>query len=545
MVQKTANITRHCEEPRRGDEANSLLARRLLRALRALAMTVFVLGISVCPAFAESSVNIPVHHWAYDALDTLAINGLADSCGLTTKPITRMDAARMIETAIYRIQDKKVEFSPFNENRISRLEDMLDKLIKEFRPELLELGVTSAAENDAPAKNLRFKLADPIYTQSIYANVKKTGDMLYENQRGLHLKDGLNYKMRIAGWVEYDNFLAIALEPAIKFAKDTKDFYIETGYVKLSYWNIEIEAGRDTLWWGPGYHGSMLLSDNTYPLDLVKIKSAHPFMLPWEKLGKWNIDFFVARLDKDRDYSYAKLGGIRLECTPFDRLTLGFSRTAIFGGRGRPGLGLKNYVNMFLGRNELNQDVNANASDQLSSFDFKLNIFSNTQVYGEWAGEDKFAPWENEAPGFLAGLLLSDIFNIETLDLRTEYAKTDAAWYKHGIYTSGYRYKSDVLGHHMGGDADDFFMRLSKNFSVTQDNIESFTLGGQFDYETHGRSSAYPEHKYEAGIDTTFNLTDSKSVKLLYEYEAYSNFNNISGDKIHNNILEAEANIRF
>jgi len=147
----------------------------------------------------------------------------------------------------------------------------------------------------------------------------------------------------------------------------------------------------------------MLLSDNTYPLDLVKIKSAHPFMLPWEKLGKWNIDFFVARLDKDRDYSYAKLGGIRLECTPFDRLTLGFSRTAIFGGRGRPGLGLKNYVNMFLGRNELNQDVNANASDQLSSFDFKLNIFSNTQVYGEWAGEDKFAPWENEAPDFWQG----------------------------------------------------------------------------------------------------------------------------------------------
>jgi len=545
MVQKTANITRHCEEPRRGDEANSLLARRLLRALRALAMTVFVLGISVCPAFAESSVNIPVHHWAYDALDTLAINGLADSCGLTTKPITRMDAARMIETAIYRIQDKKVEFSPFNENRISRLEDMLDKLIKEFRPELLELGVTSAAENDEPAKNLRFKLADPIYTQSIYANVKKTGDMLYENQRGLHLKDGLNYKMRIAGWVEYDNFLAIALEPAIKFAKDTKDFYIETGYVKLSYWNIEIEAGRDTLWWGPGYHGSMLLSDNTYPLDLVKIKSAHPFMLPWEKLGKWNVDFFVAQLDKKRDYPRANLGGLRLECAPYDRLTLGFSRTAIFGGEGRPHLGVKNYWDIFWARGELSQDVSKNASNQLSSVDFKLNIFDNLQFYGEWAGEDKFAPWENESPGFLAGLFVSDLFNMRSLDYRMEYARNDAAWYTHGIYTTGYKYKGNIIGHHMGGDAQDLFMRISRNFSENQDYFESFTLGGEFDYEQHGRTLAYPEDKYEVAIDGIFYLSGSKSARLMLKRQEYRNFENVSGTKAYNNIFEAEANIKF
>jgi len=496
-------------------------------------------------AFAESSVNVPVHHWAYDDLDVLSRAMLTDSSGLSTKPITRMDAARLTEIAISRIQSKDEYFSDFNETKIERAEDAINRLIEEFRPELLKLGVTSVAKDDQPVKKLNFRLADPIYTQTIYADLNKMEDIVYENQRGMRLREGFTYRTRILGWGEYDDFISMALEPSVIFAKDTEDFEIETGYLKLSYWNIEAEAGRDTMWWGPGYHGSMLLTDNAYPFDLVKIKSAHPFMLPWEKLGKWNADFFVAQLDKKRDYSYAKLGGMRLECTPFDALTLGFSRTAIFGGKGRPHMTARDYWNIFWGTNELNQDVSKNSSDQLASIDFKLNVLNNFQLYGEWAGEDKFAPWENEAPGYMAGLLVSDVLNIQNLDFRTEYARDNASWYVHGIYGTGYRYKGNIIGHHMGTDAQDLFMRLSRNFIGSQQYFGSFTLGGQFDYETHGRSLAFPENKYEAAIDSAFNLSDSKSVKLLYKRQEFNNFENISGNRTHNNIFEAEANIKF
>jgi len=456
-----------------------------------------------------------------------------------------MDAARLIEKAIYRIQDKKVEFSAFDEARVNRAENELDRLIEEFRPELLKLGVGVVAKDDNPVSNMHFRLGDPIDTQTIYADLRDAKSLHYENQRGLELKDGFNYRTRFGSWIELNDFLSLELEPAVTFADGVRDFDIETGYVKLNFSNVEFEFGRDTMWWGPGYHGSMLLSDNAYPLDLIKIKSAHPFMLPWEKLGKWNIDFFVAQLDEKRDYPHAKLGGLRIECTPYDNLTLGFSRTAIFGGRNRPSMSFGDYWDIFAATaSELNQDPNKNNSDQLASLDFKFNIL-NYQIYGEWAGEDKFAPWENESPGYIAGLLVSDVFDVESLDLRMEYSHADAAWYVHGIYTTGYRYKSDIIGHHMGGDAEDFFVRLSKNFDENQEYFESFTLGGQFDYETHGRSLSYPENKYEAAIDGTFYIADSKAIKLLYEYELYNNFENISGKKTHNNIFEVEANLRF
>jgi hypothetical protein len=504
------------------------------------------------------SVNIPIRHWAYDALEDLNRAGLIDGAGLSTKPISRMAAAILIQQAIENIQKEKIQFSVFNENEISRCESALDRLIGEFRQELLRLGVTTVAEDDKPAKNLRFALGDPIYTDTVYANLKDITSELWENQRGYRLKDGFNHIIRAASWIELYDFLALEIEPAIRYSDGSEESDIETFYAKTAFQNIEIEAGRDTIWWGPGYHGSMLLSDNAYPLDLVKIGTAHPFGLPWKfaSLGRWDIDFFVARLEKKRDYPNAKLAGLRVEYAPCSYLNIGLSRTAVFGGKGRPHLDASDYWDIFTayGEKELSQDVNTNASDQKASVDFRLNIpwyekpfgfCANLEFYGEWAGEDKFAPWENEAPGYLAGLLVSDMFKVQDLDFRVEYSRNNSTWYTHGIYTSGYNYKGNIIGHHMGGDAEDLFMRLSKNFSEGLTNFESFTLGGQFDYEIHGRALSYPEHKYEAAIDSTFYLSDTKSVKLLYEHEEYEDFSNISGKKTHNNIFQAEANMRF
>lgn len=508
--------------------------------------------------FAAVSVNVPIHNWAYGALETLNMAGLVDAMGLSTKPMTRMEAARLTRGAISCIQKNKLQFSIFDEGKAERAEDALDRLVEEFRTELIGLGVTEVAIDEQPVRGFRFRLADPISTQTIYADLGDAEDLQYENQRGFMLKDGFNSRSRFASWIEFKDFFALEIEPVARFSKDTQDFDIETGYIKLGLWNVEIEAGRDTLWWGPGFHGSMLVSDNAYPLNLVKIGSAHPFTLPWEyeALGKWNIDLFIARLEDERDRPRARLGGLRLECAPCDYFNFGISRTAIFGGKGRPHLDASDYWDMFtaFGKIELSQDPKTNLSDQKASVDFRLNIpwyleplalCSNLQLYGEWAGEDKFAPWENEAPGYLAGLLISDMFKVQNLDLRMEYARTNSAWYTHGIYSTGYRYKGNVLGHHMGGDAEDLFVRLSRDFSGEFGTFERVGLGGQFDYETHSRSATSPERKYEFAIDGTFHLSDTKSVKLLYEYEGYRNFGNVSGEKSRNTIFEVGGNIKF
>jgi len=513
----------------------------------------FVIFTSIC--FADVSVNVPVGHWAYDELDSLNRAGLCDGSGLTSKPITRMDAARLVETAIGRIQEDKAQFSDFDEVRIKRAETSLNRLVEEFRPELVRLGITSVAKDDQPISNIRFKLADPMASQTFYADLKNSDDILFENMQGLHLKKGFNEITSIRSWIEFNEFIAVELEPAMIYSKERHEFNLKTGYVKLSYWNIELEAGKDSMWWGPGYHGAMLLSDNAYPLNLVRLRNAHPFTLPsvYEKLGKWNVDFFVAQLDKGRDHPHAKLGGLRIEWAPVDYFTFGVSRTALFGGNGRPRNGLVNYWNMFITKGEQNQDPTVNRSKQFADFDFKLNIpwrdspfdfCTDLQLYGEWAGTDHFGPWQNKAPGYLGGILVSDLFGSQALDFRAEFAHTDAAWYVSGIYTNGYRYKGDVIGHHMGTSADDVFMRLSKTLYDFSGYFERLELGGQIDVENQNQFSP-SQRKYEVGIDGTFYLSEARSVKLIYEYEDFRNFNNISGNKTHNNIFLTEADVKF
>ena len=90
------------------------------------------------------------------------------------------------------------------------------------------------------------------------------------------------------------------------------------GYGKLSPWNVEIEAGRDSLWFGQGYHGTLLMTNNAFPLNLVKISNPNPTLLPWifQYLGPFKYTVFVSWMEEHRDHPHCNLGGLRLNFKP-------------------------------------------------------------------------------------------------------------------------------------------------------------------------------------------------------------------------------------
>src|SRR4029079_6332013 len=56
--------------------------------------------------------------------------------------------------------------------------------------------------------------------------------------------------------------------------------YLREASLKLTFWNVALEFGRGSQWWGPGYHGSLLLTDHAFPLDMIKLGSDEPSRMP-------------------------------------------------------------------------------------------------------------------------------------------------------------------------------------------------------------------------------------------------------------------------
>ncbi|GAB6183576.1 hypothetical protein JCM13991_13170 [Thermodesulfovibrio hydrogeniphilus] len=243
---------------------------------------------------------------------------------------------------------------------------------------------------------------------------------------------------------------------------------MKRGYGVLSFLGLDLQFGKDSQWWGPGYHGALLLSNNAKPMRILKITNPHPILLPWvfKYLGPFRFVFFVTRLEKERTIPEPYLWDTRINFKPHPYLEIGLQRTALLGGRGRPE-NLKTWLRSLIGKGE--NISTKEASDQRAGFDMKLTLpfkFQPLQVYLEAAGEDS----TNYLPvkwAYLMGIYLPRVFSFERISIKGEYATTHVkgypnVWYTHHIYgPEAYTYKGRTIGHHMGTDSKDIFLELS------------------------------------------------------------------------------------
>lgn len=523
-------------------------------------------------AFAYSSADVPLHHWSYEAVEKLAMEGLLGLSGLDTRPMTRVQMAYKIKEAVDNIEGESLPLHlVLDREHIEYLQTILYKLIDEFRQELVLIGVTTVQikgeeTQSRVGKFFNYNAASALKTENRYVRKKSKTDILLENENGLMLEEGYNLRTRISPWVNVFNLLTASATPAFRLTEHSTELYLDEAAGKASLFNIEIAAQKSAMWWGPGYHGSMLLSNNAKPLNLVRARSIQPFQLPWvfKNLGFFGANFFISKLEKDRAIGEPAFSGLRLEWSPLPYISFGASRTAIMGGKGRPGPDLKDYIKIFFARSKdeftsAASEVKSSDSDQLASLDLKIvlplrpesRIASGLEAYGEWAGEDRFSFWENESPGFLMGFFLTDILRDKGTDLRVEYAKNKPAWYNHGIYNAAgtgtaYTYEGAIMGHNMGSDADDLFFRISKELTfLSTPYFDTVKAGAQLDFERHGLSLSVMEKKTEFAADILWTHAGEVGLSLAYELENYKNFQFTSGKSSKNHIVLLKADIKF
>ena len=502
-------------------------------------------------AAARVSVNVPIGHWAYNAVDKLTGLGLIQINMGATKPWTRMEMARLALAAKHKLEGalpETDEKEPTSKGRWDIIRAIVGRLEHEFRAELDEL--TGGAETSTYIKPI-----EDVYVHYLYGD----NHVDIENDKGQELAKDSNVRAGFSTHGLVFSHFGYYLNPEYRYSEgqfggDDDRIDLLEGYGKVEWFNMEFEAGRDSLWWGPGRHGSLILTDNAQSFDLVKFSNPRPVVLPWffEYLGLFKVVAFWTELEKNRAIPEAELMGYRFHFKPFPLLDIGVSRTIMLGGKGgakgAADLSLSDWAKVLSGKN-ISGDLDTN---QIGGFDFEFLIphvnrwvpmMQSISLWGEWYGEDEAGGMPSKE-GYVAGLKFSDLLLTGRTDLILEYADNAISgrpglWYSHGTYQTGYRYEGEIMGHNMGGDARDYFLRLDHCLSP------DLSLGLDYNGQQRGVEADTQEDRDRIDLDLTYQGLDGLLLRAGYRYEAIDNLGQVQGEDETNNILWLSLDYSF
>lgn len=421
------------------------------------------------PTTAGDRTDVPLRNWGgfavsrdavYDDLERLVAAGLGGRAVLNTKPLSRLEAARLVARAIETIRR---DATGAWEGRRD-LEPVLDRLMAEFREELAALGVPGVA---VPARPGPIRLLPIDRAQARVAWASR--DLTVPNHQGLRFEEGLNGGLTFESRLQVGDWLTLYLQPELLAHDEFGAARLAQGYVKLTAWNVELVLGRESLWWGPALGGSLVLSNNAPPLDHVRVGAAEPFELPW--VGRWlgptKLLFFVAQLEARRDHPRARMAGMRATIAPWSFLELGISRTMMFGGEPSPKPDLVDVLRLLFdppAGDDLAREPQLR-SNNVFALDADLRLPNvrrwglparDLRLYGEFGWDDTccetaFVPLK-EAISFLAGVQVLGVLDRPGLELRAEYAESSTLSFTHSTFTDGYWTRGHVISHVMGTD---------------------------------------------------------------------------------------------
>ncbi len=272
------------------------------------------------------------------------------------------------------------------------------------------------------------------------------------------------------------------------------DAKLDGSYLSLVLGNWVFSAGEIERWWGPGWQNSLILGTNARPTPGVSLqrnqaKAFETPLLSW--LGPWTFETFMSQLESDRAVSEALLWGFRVTLRPFSALEIGLTRTAQWGGEGRP-QDWSTFGDLLLGRDNRGDDGIEQSNEpgnQLGGFDWRLSgtFWGDTGLgfYGQWIGEDEATGAPSRyvylmgVDASVVGPVVHQRFSLEFSDTTAEGYKGNGSdlpnyAYEHGIYSSGYRYRNRSLG--ASTDNDSRMLTFSHDVYAADDHQFSWSV---------------------------------------------------------------------
>ncbi len=559
----------------------AMAARRALWA-GVVGICVLVVCLAVWPVNARAVVsnNVPLDHWSYNAIDKLAGFGLIYSDMRGTRPYTRLEVARLVNEALREKEQRKD----------LKIPPLLDYFLERFQSEFAEELAVYGRGNGGSGAKLVFNPIEEAQARYVFVDgkprdflnlstgyrqypgatgsgiVATEGTPMLPNNEGVVYGRGSNFSFQFASSFRLWDVFSGYVEPIFLVretdssgrslaalsnnrvqgsidAYDQAEADILKVYGKFSALNIELEAGRDSMWLGQGYRGTLIVSNNAAPFDMLKLSNPNPSILPWifKYLGLFKYTAFIARLDDDRDFPNPAFFGGRLEFKPHPLVEFGVTGSLIFGGSGSNSIGMPGA---------------SGQEDGIMSVDARVRLpfLRNAEIYAEYGGEDLltdtpywFEPVFNDI-AYLVGIYFPSILEDGKTDLRIEYSNTafkkgpghGGLWYGHSKYRSGDTYEQMIIGHAMGPDARDLFVR------TTHFLWNNFSLGFDYEHMDRGITNGQTVERTDGiGFDGTYDLNDHWRVMLRYGFESISEFNLVPGDNQQNHLLMTTVKYTF
>jgi membrane-associated phospholipid phosphatase len=428
------------------------------------------------------SPYVPLGSWVYPAFERLAAMGYVQTDMLGMRPWTRLECVRLLQEAENRLGGEESEGAPRSAARI------VESLENEFRNEFDEL--TSGTNRGVQLESLYARVTG--ISGKPLTDGFDFGQTLY-NDSGRPYEQGVNAIVGFTGWAsdgplvgyidgEYQHAPSGPALPqaASTFISQNQDlppmpalptaavnrFDVVEGYVGLTFHNWEITAGKQNLWWSPDASGSLNLSNNAEPFNMLQIARVAPFKLPTPLLswvGPMQVQFWIGQ-QGGANFLYNPSGlvgqwgqtldpqpiihGEKISFKPTPNLEFGFDRTTMYGGPGYP-LTWHTFLRSVFSISDTPAGAPNKPGDRQSGFDmnYRLPFMRNwATFYVESYNDDEFSPiayFDKSANS--AGLYFDRLPGLPRFDLRLEglYSNLPIGGnqYQHGYFYSDYTWR--------------------------------------------------------------------------------------------------------
>lgn len=488
--------------------------------------------------FAQS-VNVPLNHWVYSYLDRMETRGCFRSLKLRVRPISRVDAAELLNEIEKSNSENKIHLS-----RAER--DMLEQLKGEFFEEMAAFSamvnddfrerhlITWAEENNKIKVDIDFGQRFDINRSSAHDSTARTsmttlGGIIRGNLNGslgfyLHFKNTLIKGTEIEG----ENFnpefgMPITISGDNVYQDDATAYFVW----KLPW--FQFQFGRDQAQWGPGYQGSLMLSAQNPLFDMLKIRA---------QFKRFQFTSIHGKLNSSIAQKYMAAHRIEFRVLPW--LFLAGSESVIYGDRGIEWQYLNPIMPYHIAEHHLGDKDN-----NTMSVDFTVFPAPGHKFYGELFLDD-FTSAENPLTyfgnkfAFLTGYHGANPLGLPNVDLKAEYTRIEPFVYTHHVPINVYQHYNRVIGHWLGPDSDQLYFESSLlvNRDLNVGLIAERVRHGEGDIELFHTNdmgeekeflSGVVEKSWRFGISITDQILRDFFLNLQYHHIRRDNAENVAG----------------